>query len=62
MIAAGSSGLLIVLALAMAASAQDRNPFVNDPKAAEAGKSHFRINIARCAMDWAHVAEGEIPI
>ena len=42
------SGLLILLALATAASAQDRNPFENDPKAAEAGKSHFRINCSMC--------------
>ena len=48
MLAARWSGLLILLALATAASAQDRNPFVNDPKAAEAGKSHFRINCSMC--------------
>ena len=44
----GWSGLLILLALAAAARAQDRNPFANDPKAVDAGKSHFRINCSMC--------------
>jgi putative heme-binding domain-containing protein len=39
---------MCLVALASAAGAQDRNPFVNDPKAAEAGKSHFRINCSMC--------------
>jgi putative heme-binding domain-containing protein len=39
---------LILLALAATLCAQDRNPFANDPKAAEAGKSHFRINCSLC--------------
>lgn len=46
--ASGWSGLLILLALTAALDAQDRNPFANDTKAAEAGKSHFRINCALC--------------
>lgn len=46
--ASGWSGPLMLLALAAALGAQDRNPFANDPKAAEAGKSHFRINCALC--------------
>jgi cytochrome c oxidase cbb3-type subunit 3 len=44
----GWPGLLILLALAATASPQDRNLFLNDPKAAEAGKSHFRINCSMC--------------
>ena len=43
-----------LLALAAALHAQDRNPFANDPKAAEAGKSHFRINCALCHGLGAH--------
>jgi putative heme-binding domain-containing protein len=38
----------ILLALAASLCAQDRNPFAGDPAAAEAGKSHFRINCALC--------------
>jgi putative heme-binding domain-containing protein len=38
----------MLLAVAAAARAQDNNPFVNDPKAAEAGQSHFRINCSMC--------------
>jgi cytochrome c oxidase cbb3-type subunit 3 len=38
---------LPTLALSVAL-AQDSNPFANDPQAAEAGKSHFRINCALC--------------
>jgi cytochrome c oxidase cbb3-type subunit 3 len=38
---------LPALALSVAL-AQDSNPFANDPQAAEAGKSHFRINCALC--------------
>ena len=44
----GCSGLLILLSLAATARAQDRNPLLNDPKAAEEGKSHFRINCSIC--------------
>jgi cytochrome c oxidase cbb3-type subunit III len=33
---------------AIAASAQDRNPLANDPKAAKAGEYEFRINCALC--------------
>jgi cytochrome c oxidase cbb3-type subunit 3 len=39
---------LILLALTATLCAQDRNPFANDPKAAETGKSHFRINCSLC--------------
>jgi putative heme-binding domain-containing protein len=41
-------------ALPEALDAQDHNPFANDPKAAEAGKSHFRINCALCHGLGAH--------
>jgi hypothetical protein len=34
---------LIVAALATTLCAQERNPFANDPQAAEAGKSHARM-------------------
>jgi cytochrome c oxidase cbb3-type subunit III len=38
-----------VLALTLSVGvAQDHNPYANDPQAAEAGKSHFRINCALC--------------
>jgi len=40
--------VLPVFALAAGLEAQDRNPFANDPAAAEAGKYHFRINCALC--------------
>lgn len=46
--ASGWCVLLILLALTVAAGAQDSNPFANDPKAAEAGKSNFRINCSFC--------------
>lgn len=40
---------LAILYVALASGfAQDRNPYRNDPQAAEAGKSHFRINCALC--------------
>jgi cytochrome c oxidase cbb3-type subunit 3 len=42
------SRLLILFALTACADAQDRNPFANDSKAADAGKSHFRINCSIC--------------
>jgi len=42
------SAILILSTLPGALYAQDRNPFANDPQAAEAGKSHFRINCALC--------------
>ena len=42
------SSVLPVFALAAGLEAQDRNPFANDPAAAEAGKYHFRINCALC--------------
>lgn len=45
---------LIAFALAAALDAQDQNPFASDPKAAEAGKSHFRINCALCHGLGAH--------
>lgn len=46
----------VVTALAVVAGlkAQDRNPFANDPAAAEAGKYHFRINCALCHGLGAH--------
>ena len=44
----GWSAVLMLSALPEALDAQDHNPFANDPKAAEAGKSHFRINCALC--------------
>ena len=34
---------LIVAALATTLCAQERNPFANDPQAAEAGKPHARM-------------------
>jgi len=43
-----------VFVLMAAAKAQDRNPFANDPAAAEAGKYHFRINCALCHGLGAH--------
>jgi putative heme-binding domain-containing protein len=39
---------LILYALPAALQAQEHNPFANDPQAAEAGKSHFRINCSLC--------------
>src|SRR5579872_6341633 len=45
---------LPVLVLAIGLEAQDRNPFANDPAAAEAGKYHFRINCALCHGLGAH--------
>ena len=45
---------LVLLALAATLCAQDRNPFANDPKAAEAGQSHFRINCSLCHGLGAH--------
>ena len=42
------ASMLAMLLLAHVAIAQDRNPFANDPAAAEAGKYHFRINCALC--------------
>jgi mono/diheme cytochrome c family protein len=39
---------LILLALASTLWAQSRNPLAGDPKAAQAGKSHFRLNCAWC--------------
>jgi cytochrome c oxidase cbb3-type subunit 3 len=42
------SRLLILFALTASAYAQHRNPFANDSKAAEAGKSYFRINCSIC--------------
>ena len=41
-------GALSVIALVAGLQAEDRNPFANDPAAAEAGKYHFRINCALC--------------
>ncbi len=40
--------ILILSTLPAVLDAQDSNPFANDPQAAEAGKSHFRINCALC--------------
>jgi len=45
---------VVLLALAATLCAQDRNPFANDPKAAEAGQSHFRINCSLCHGLGAH--------
>ncbi|HTS49309.1 MAG TPA: c-type cytochrome [Bryobacteraceae bacterium] len=42
------SYVLPVFALVAGLNAQERNPFANDPAAAEAGKYHFRINCALC--------------
>jgi cytochrome c oxidase cbb3-type subunit 3 len=50
----GWSAVLMLSALPEALDAQDHNPFANDPKAAEAGKSHFRINCALCHGLGAH--------
>src|SRR5215831_16759168 len=41
-------GLLLVLAVSPAVTAQDVNPFAGDPKAAKAGEFQFRINCAFC--------------
>src|ERR1700745_1043577 len=41
-------GLLLVLAVSTAVTAQDVNPFAGDPKAAKAGEFEFRINCAFC--------------
>jgi cytochrome c oxidase cbb3-type subunit III len=40
--------LAVLLAFAANMSAQDRNPFAGDPKAAKAGEYEFRINCAFC--------------
>ena len=45
---------LVLLGLAATLCAQERNPFAGDPKAAEAGKSHFRINCSLCHGLGAH--------
>ena len=39
---------LLILAPVALLAADDRNPFANDPKAAKAGESEFRINCALC--------------
>jgi cytochrome c oxidase cbb3-type subunit 3 len=44
----GWSMVLILSGLPATLDAQDHNPLANDPQAAEAGKSHFRINCAFC--------------
>jgi putative heme-binding domain-containing protein len=41
-------GLLLVLAVSTAVTAQDVNPLAGDPKAAKAGEFEFRINCAFC--------------
>src|ERR1700745_1110311 len=41
-------GLLLVLAVSTAVTAQDVNPFAGDPKVAKAGEFEFRINCAFC--------------
>jgi putative heme-binding domain-containing protein len=48
------SGVVTCVALMAGLEAQDRNPFANDPAAAEAGKYHFRINCALCHGLGAH--------
>jgi cytochrome c oxidase cbb3-type subunit 3 len=40
--------MLLLFALTAAAPAQNTNPLASDPKAAEAGKSNFRINCSLC--------------
>src|SRR6516162_10271466 len=39
---------VLVLGMATPASADDKNPFAGDPKAAKAGEYEFRINCALC--------------
>jgi cytochrome c oxidase cbb3-type subunit 3 len=43
-----------LLLLSATAAADDHNPFANDPKAAKAGESEFRINCALCHGLGAH--------
>jgi mono/diheme cytochrome c family protein len=45
---------LLILALVTFLAADDRNPFANNPKAAKAGESEFRINCALCHGLGAH--------
>src|SRR6202162_2342703 len=45
---------ILVVAVAVVCSADDRNPFANDPKAAKAGEFQFRINCALCHGLGAH--------
>jgi cytochrome c oxidase cbb3-type subunit 3 len=45
---------ILVMAAAAVCSADDRNPFANDPKAAKAGEYEFRINCALCHGLGAH--------
>src|SRR5260370_1885471 len=40
--------LLILASVTLLDAADDRNPYANDPKAAKAGESEFRINCALC--------------
>src|SRR6202795_3287536 len=45
---------ILVMTVAVVCSADDRNPFANDPKAAKAGEFQFRINCALCHGLGAH--------
>jgi cytochrome c oxidase cbb3-type subunit III len=45
---------ILVMAVAVVCSADDRNPYANDPKAAKAGEFQFRINCALCHGLGAH--------
>src|ERR1700674_3464143 len=53
LVVALSAGILL-LATTAVYGADDRNPFANDPKAAKAGESEFRINCALCHGLGAH--------
>jgi putative heme-binding domain-containing protein len=52
-VASLSVGILLLATTAVYAT-DDRNPFANDPKAAKAGESEFRINCALCHGLGAH--------
>src|SRR5882757_3475228 len=52
-VASACAGLLLLAATA-AYAADNQNPYANDPKAAKAGESEFRINCALCHGLGAH--------
>jgi cytochrome c oxidase cbb3-type subunit III len=45
---AGGAFLFLAMVFAVAARAQDKNPFASDPNAAKLGESQFRANCAFC--------------
>ena len=47
-VAASVCAGLLLLAATAACAADNQNPHANDPKAAKAGESEFRINCALC--------------